>query len=161
MMHCYFEQWWENWLQVPWGPKTQAARWSRDILPPVSPQRIWTKLSTLGLSPSLWSWVLNLMTNRPQTVRFTTAPPSLSLSTCSPQGCVGYLIGKIAEDSSVVRRIPNTNESKYRVRVQCQVKCCNLKEYHHYRRDRHRHLPPLHIRGATMEVVCSFRYLGI
>lgn len=43
------------------------------------------KLLTLGLSPSLGSWVLNLMTNRPQTVRSTTAPPWVSLSTCSPQ----------------------------------------------------------------------------
>uniref|UniRef100_A0A3B1IEK6 Reverse transcriptase domain-containing protein n=1 Tax=Astyanax mexicanus TaxID=7994 RepID=A0A3B1IEK6_ASTMX len=154
------------------------------------PQTLITKLSSLGLSSSLCNWVLDFLTNRPQSVRIhNISSPSIILSTGSPQGCVlspllftlltydcsplhpGCHIVKFADDTAVVGCITNRDESSYRQEVEhlegwCRENnlCINVKKTKEmivdFRRGQHAHLP-LHIGGSAVEVVDSYRYLGV
>lgn len=55
----------------------------------IIPSKLFTKLMDLGLSSSLCHWILNFLTDRPQSVRVgKQVSPSISLSTGVPQGCV-------------------------------------------------------------------------
>ncbi|KAI4873263.1 hypothetical protein NFI96_029966, partial [Prochilodus magdalenae] len=148
------------------------------------------KLSSLGLRSSLCNWVLDFLTNRPQSVRIHNLSSSTTiLSTGSPQGCVlspllftlltydcspihsGCHIVKFADDTAVVGCITNSDESGYRQEVEhlegwCRKNnlCINIKKTKEmivdFRRGRHAHLP-LHVGGSAVEVVSSYRYLGV
>uniref|UniRef100_A0A3B1KLM0 Reverse transcriptase domain-containing protein n=1 Tax=Astyanax mexicanus TaxID=7994 RepID=A0A3B1KLM0_ASTMX len=154
------------------------------------PQTLITKLSSLGLSSSLCNWVLDFLTNRPQSVRIhNISSPSIILSTGSPQGCVlspllftlltydcsplhpGCHIVKFADDTAVVGCIMNRDESSYRQEVEhlegwCRENnlCINVKKTKEmivdFRRGKHAHLP-VHIGGSVVEVVDCYRYLGV
>ncbi|KAI4898399.1 hypothetical protein NFI96_002300 [Prochilodus magdalenae] len=154
------------------------------------PQTLTDKLSSLGLRSSLCNWVLDFLTNRPQSVRIHNLSSSTTiLSTGSPQGCVlspllftlltydcspihpGCHIVKFADDTAVVRCITNSDESGYRQEVEhlegwCRKNnlCINIKKTKEmivdFRRGRHAH-PPLHVGGSAVEVVSSYRYLGV
>jgi len=55
----------------------------------IIPQSLINKLVLLGLRPSLCNWVLDFLTNRPQSVKIhNTLSSTLILNTGSPQGCV-------------------------------------------------------------------------
>ncbi|KAI3364745.1 hypothetical protein L3Q82_000901 [Scortum barcoo] len=156
----------------------------------IIPQTLVQKLTTLGLSSTLCNWVLDFLTDRPQSVRIhDVSSSSISLSTGSPQGCVlspllftllthdcsaihpSCLIVKFADDTAVVGRIANNDESDYRQEVEhlegwCRQNnlCINVKKTKEMIVDfrRGRHLPsPLYIGGTAVEVVSSFRYLGV
>ncbi len=146
-------------------------------------------INKVNKSPTLGNWVLDFLTNRPQTVRIhNTISSSITLSTGSPQGCVlspllftlltydcsarhpSCHIVKFA-DTAVVGRIIDNDESEYREEVEHLVQwcrgnnlCINVKKTKEmvvdFRRDR-RPLPPLYIGGVAVEVVSSFRYLGV
>ncbi|KAI4893701.1 hypothetical protein NFI96_000602 [Prochilodus magdalenae] len=154
------------------------------------PQTLTDKLSSLGLRSSLCNWVLDFLTNRPQSVRIHNLTSSTTiLSTGSPQGCVlspllftlltydcspihsGCHIVKFADDTAVVGCITNSDESGYRQEVEhlegwCRKNnlCINIKKTKEmivdFRRGRHAHLP-LHVGGSAVEVVSSYRYLGV
>ncbi|KAI4901454.1 hypothetical protein NFI96_022824 [Prochilodus magdalenae] len=154
------------------------------------PQTLTDKLSSLGLRSSLCNWVLDFLTNRPQSVRIHNLSSSTTiLSTGSPQGCVlspllftlltydcspihsGCHIVKFADDTAVVGCITNSDESGYRQEVEhlegwCRKNnlCINIKKTKEmivdFRRGRHAHLP-LHVGGSAVEVVSSYRYLGV
>ncbi|KAI4873592.1 hypothetical protein NFI96_002438 [Prochilodus magdalenae] len=150
------------------------------------PQTLTDKLSSLGLRSSLCNWVLDFLTNRPQSVRIHNLSSSTTiLSTGSPQGCVlspllftlltydcspihsGCHIVKFADDTAVVGCITNSDESGYRQEVEhlegwCRKNnlCINVKMIVNFRRGRHAHLP-LHDRGSAVEVVSNYRYLGV
>ena len=47
-----------------------------------------TALSHLGLNTSLYNWILDLLTGRPQVERVGTNSATLILNTGAPQGCV-------------------------------------------------------------------------
>ncbi|KAI3371788.1 hypothetical protein L3Q82_024342 [Scortum barcoo] len=156
----------------------------------IIPQTLVQKLTTLGLSSTLCNWVLDFLTDRPQSVRIhDVSSSSISLRTGSPQGCVlspllftllthdcsaihpSCLIVKFADDTAVVGRIANNDESDYRQEVEqlegwCRQNnlCINVKKTKEMIVDfrRGRHLPsPLYIGGTAVEVVSSFRYLGV
>ncbi|KAI3371632.1 hypothetical protein L3Q82_024198, partial [Scortum barcoo] len=141
-------------------------------------------------SSTLCNWVLDFLTDRPQSVRIhDVSSSSITLSTGSPQGCVlspllftllthdcsaihpSCLIVKFADDTAVVGRIANNDESDYRQEVEhlegwCRQNnlCINVKKTKEMIVDfrRGRHLPsPLYIGGTAVEVVSSFRYLGV
>ncbi|KAI3369594.1 hypothetical protein L3Q82_024480, partial [Scortum barcoo] len=127
----------------------------------IIPQTLVQKLTTLGLSFTLCNWVLDFLTDRPQSVRIhDVSSSSISLSTGSPQGCLWW-DGWIA----------NNDESDYRQEVEhlegwCRQNnlCINVKKTKEMIVDfrRGRHLPsPLYIGGTAVEVVSSFRYLGV
>ncbi|KAI3374622.1 hypothetical protein L3Q82_021198, partial [Scortum barcoo] len=112
------------------------------------------ELTTLGLSLTLCNWVLDFLTDRPQSVRIhDVSSSSITLSTGSPQGCVlspllftlltydcsaihpSCLIVKFADDTAVVGRIANNDESDYRQEVEhlegwCRQNnlCINVKK---------------------------------
>ncbi|KAI3352236.1 hypothetical protein L3Q82_005214 [Scortum barcoo] len=86
---------------------------------------------------TLCNWVLDFLTDRPQSVRIhDVSSSSITLSTGSPQGCVlspllftlltydcsaihpSCLIVKFADDTAVVGRIANNDESDYRQEVE-------------------------------------------
>ncbi len=53
------------------------------------PQTLVNKLLLLGLTPSLCSWVLDSLTNRPQTVKIHgVSSYPITFNTGSPQGCI-------------------------------------------------------------------------
>ena len=55
----------------------------------VLPTKLAEKLLILGLTPSLCSWVLDFLTDRPQTVRVgTQTSGTRTVCTGTPQGCV-------------------------------------------------------------------------
>ncbi|KAI3358986.1 hypothetical protein L3Q82_015366 [Scortum barcoo] len=147
----------------------------------IIPQTLVQKLTTLGLSSTLCNWVLDFLTDRPQSVRIhDVSSSSISLSTGSPQGCVlspllftlltydcsaihpSCLIVKFADDTAVVGRIANNDESDYRQEVEhlegwCRQNnlCINVKKTKEMIVDfrRGRHLPsPLYIGGTAVEV---------
>ncbi|KAI4871589.1 hypothetical protein NFI96_021134, partial [Prochilodus magdalenae] len=156
----------------------------------IIPQTLTDKLSSLGLHSSLCNWVLDFLTNRPQSVRIHNLSSCTTiLSTVSPQGCVlspllftlltydcspihpGCRIVKFADDTAVVGCITNSDESGYRQEVEhlegwCRKNnlCINIKKTKEmivdFRRGRHAHLP-LHVGGSAVEVVSSYRYLGV
>ncbi len=54
----------------------------------ISPIKL-IKLSTLSMSTTLCNWILDFLTNRPQTIQIDSHTPStLVLNTRAPQGCV-------------------------------------------------------------------------
>uniref|UniRef100_A0A3B3H7K8 Reverse transcriptase domain-containing protein n=1 Tax=Oryzias latipes TaxID=8090 RepID=A0A3B3H7K8_ORYLA len=156
----------------------------------IIPQTLTQKLHTLGLNPTLCNWVLDFLTDRPQSVKIRNVSSSpITLSTGSPQGCVlspllftllthdctashpSCLIVKFADDTAVVGRISNNDESDYRQEVEhleswCRDNnlCINGKKTKEmivdFRKDRCPP-PPIHIGGDAVEVVSSFRYLGV
>ncbi len=59
----------------------------------ISPMKLIGKLNTLGISTTLCNWILDFLTNRPQSVRISSLSSStLMLNTGAPQGCVLSLL---------------------------------------------------------------------
>ena len=98
----------------------------------------------LGLTPSLCSWVLDFLTDRPQTVRVGTRTSGTStVSTGTPQGCVlspllytlftydcastqrNTTIIKFADDTTVIGLITGGVETDYRDEVAHLVSWCH------------------------------------
>ncbi|KAF7643373.1 hypothetical protein LDENG_00240390, partial [Lucifuga dentata] len=102
----------------------------------IIPQTLVSKLLLLGLKPSLCNWVLDFLTNRPQSVKIHGVSSStITLNTGSPQGCVlspllymlltyDCSIVKFADDTAVVGLISNNDESVYRQEVEELVDWC-------------------------------------
>jgi hypothetical protein len=102
----------------------------------IVPAELITKLRTWGLNTSLWNWILDFLTGRPQVVRVgNNTSAMLILNTGGPQGCVlspllyslfihdcmakhdSNTIIKFADDTTVVGLITDNDETAYRVEV--------------------------------------------
>lgn len=156
----------------------------------IIPQTLANKRLLLGLIPSICMWVLNFLTHWPQSVKIhgiTSSP--IILSTGSPQGCifspllytlftyncsVKYLrctIVKFAEDTAVVGLISHNDELSCRQELKDLVDWCsennlsisagNAKELVVDFRRISRTPCPLLIGGEAVEMVDSFKYLGV
>ena len=98
----------------------------------IDPSKLITKLRDLDIAPSLRNWILDFLTNRPQSVRINGHTSStLTLNTGVPQGCVlspllyslfthdctlthgSNTIVKFADDTTVIGLISNNDESVY------------------------------------------------
>lgn len=109
----------------------------------VIPQHLVDKLSTIGISTSLCNWLLDFLTNRPQTVRVgNNSSATTIINTGVPQGCVlspllftlmthdccakfetNHII-KFADDTTVVGLIKDNDDSAYREEVQLLINWC-------------------------------------
>ncbi|TWW76323.1 putative RNA-directed DNA polymerase from transposon BS [Takifugu flavidus] len=154
----------------------------------VIPSKLITKLRDLGTSTSICNWLLDFLTNRPQHVRLDHHC-SLTVNTGVPQGCVmspflyslfthdcralhgSNTIIKFADDTTVIGHIKDNDESAYREEVDRLATWCHnnnllpntnkTKELVlDFRRKTDIH-PPIHINGAAVERVSSFKFLGI
>ncbi|KAI4882201.1 hypothetical protein NFI96_003940, partial [Prochilodus magdalenae] len=152
----------------------------------IIPSRLIHKLSTLGISSPLCSWIMDFLTCRPQCVR--VGEPSLTLSTGCPQGIVlspllytlythdcttTYSSNtiKIADDTTIIGNITNDDEDPYREEVKLLTGWCaanNLslnvsktKELITDFRKGGRTHTPLNIGGTLVERVSSFKFLGV
>ena len=156
----------------------------------IIPDRLTTKLDTLGLPPLTCAWIKDFLTDQPQTVRLGPHFSSTRmLSIGSPQGCVlspllyclythdcrpaheDNLIVKFADDTTVVGLISRGDEAAYREEVLKLAAWCsennlalNTKKTSEIIIDFRKHSTepaPLHINGELVERVNTFRFLGV
>ena len=147
------------------------------------------KLTRLGFPASTCAWILDFLTNRPQTVRIGPyCSSTITLSTGSPQGCVlspllyslythdcipihsSNSIIKFADDTTVVGLISGGDESAYRDEVQTLATWCSKNNLElntgktkemviDFRRNKAKP-EPLFINGDEVEQVATFKFLG-
>uniref|UniRef100_A0AAR2JVL9 Reverse transcriptase domain-containing protein n=1 Tax=Pygocentrus nattereri TaxID=42514 RepID=A0AAR2JVL9_PYGNA len=157
----------------------------------VIPTRLVTKLSDLGISTPMCNWVLEFLTDRPQSVRLGShMSTTITLNTGVPQGCVlspllfslfthdcvplhtSNILIKFADDTTVVGHIRNNDESAYREEIQHLTSWCTTNNLIlntgktkelivDYRKTKGCTHSPVYINGAEVERVSSFRFLGI
>ncbi|MCI4389835.1 hypothetical protein PGIGA_G00103570 [Pangasianodon gigas] len=156
----------------------------------VIPSKLITKLGDLGISPSLCTWIMDFLTNRPQNVRSGhNCSTTITVNTGTPQGCVlspflyslfthdckpvygSNSIIKFADDTTVIGLISDNDESDYRAEVEHLAAWCadnNLllntsktKELIvDFRKEKSMPHDPIHINGMAVERVSSFKFLG-
>ncbi|KAF0039088.1 hypothetical protein F2P81_009572 [Scophthalmus maximus] len=156
----------------------------------IIPSKLITKLCDLGINTSLCNWILDFLTNRPQSVRLGNHTSStLILNTGVPQGCVlspllyslftydcthvhgSNTIVKFADDTMVVGLISNNDESAYREEVWHLAEWCadnnlalNTKKTKElivdFRKKGGTHTP-IRINGTDVERVSRFKFLGV
>uniref|UniRef100_A0A3Q3GD57 Reverse transcriptase domain-containing protein n=1 Tax=Labrus bergylta TaxID=56723 RepID=A0A3Q3GD57_9LABR len=156
----------------------------------IIPQQLIGKLDQLGLSTSLCNWLLDFLSERPQTVRVGGSTSKTTvMSTGAPQGCVlssllftllthdcapsfsSNHIVKFADDTTVVGLISNNDETHYRMEVSQLATWCrdnnlflNVDKTKEVVVDFRRvptPKPPLTIDGAAVERVSSTKFLGV
>ena len=77
----------------------------------IIPQTLVNKLSVLGIRPPLCNWVLDFLTNRPQTVKIRNIiSSSITLNTGSPQGCVLSPLLYTLQTYDCKARYPNSHQ---------------------------------------------------
>ncbi|KAI4877716.1 hypothetical protein NFI96_022799 [Prochilodus magdalenae] len=157
----------------------------------VIPSKLISKLSQLGISTSLCNWILDFLTDRPQSVKLDKLFSStITLNTGVPQGCVlspllyslftydcvpvygSNSIIKFADDTTVIGLIRGDDETAYRDEVQHLAAWCDdnnlvlntqkTKEVIvDFRKSRNQAHTPIHISGAEGECVSNFKFLGV
>ncbi|KAI4892209.1 hypothetical protein NFI96_007149 [Prochilodus magdalenae] len=157
----------------------------------VIPSKLIYKLSQLGISTSLCNWILDFLTDRPQSVKLDKLFSStITLNTDVPQGCIlspllyslftydcvpvygSNSIIKFADDTTVIGLIRGDDETAYRDEVQHLAAWCDdnnlvlntqkTKEVIvDFRKSRNQAHTPIHISGAEVECVSNFKFLGV
>ena len=156
----------------------------------IVPSKLITKLRTLGLNTSLCNWILDFLTGRPKVVRVdNNTSATLILNMGTPQVCVlspllyslfthdcmarhnSNTIITFADDTTVVGLITDNDETAYREEVRdlavwCQDNNLSLnviktKERIVDYREKETVHPPILIKGAAVEQVDSFKFLGV
>ncbi|XP_051868388.1 uncharacterized protein LOC127568547 [Pristis pectinata] len=151
----------------------------------IIPSKLVTKLRDLGLNTSLCNWILDFLTIRPQSVRIgSNTSDTIILNTGAPQkaassalyslytrDCVARFcsnsIYKFADDTTIVGRISNSDESEYRKEIESLVEWCHDNNVNKtkelvidFRKGGGVHAP-VYISGAEVERVESFKFLGV
>ena len=156
----------------------------------VIPQHLVDKLRNIGISTSLCNWILDFLTDRPQTVRAgNNSSETTIINTGVPQGCVlspllftlmthdccakytsNHII-KFADDTTVVGLINNDDDSAYREEVHQLINWCDKNNLQlnvnktkeiivDFRKEKMSHTP-LTINGSAVESVKSTKFLGV
>uniref|UniRef100_A0A8C1PH18 Reverse transcriptase domain-containing protein n=1 Tax=Cyprinus carpio TaxID=7962 RepID=A0A8C1PH18_CYPCA len=156
----------------------------------IIPQTQIEKLSLLGLNHSLCNWILHFLSERPQTVQIRNSFSSTTtLSTGAPQGCVlspllftllthdclamhnsNHII-KFADDTTVEGLISKGDESVYREELHRLADWCKINNLSlnvdktkgmvvDFRRS-HTNNSPLNTNGSSVEIVKSYKFLGV
>ncbi|KAI4905235.1 hypothetical protein NFI96_008737, partial [Prochilodus magdalenae] len=156
----------------------------------IIPSRLIHKLSTLGITNTLCSWIMDFLTCKPQCVRMGEhTSPSLTLSTGCPQGIVlsplfytlythdctttysSNTIIKFADDTTIIGNITNDDEGPYREEVKLLTEWCaannlslNVSKTKEliidFRKGGGTHTP-LNTGGMLVERRSSFKFLGV
>ena len=156
----------------------------------IVPQKLFQKLLDMDVDHSLCLWVLDFLTDRPQTVRIgDKVSLSLTLNVGTPQGCVlspslyslftndcvshsdSVKLIKFADDTTVEGLISGGDESVYRGEVDRLVSWCsdnnlelNVKKTKEmivdFRKKKGAPLQPLVINSQAVEMVDNFKFLG-
>ncbi|KAI5629763.1 gastrula zinc finger protein XlCGF28.1-like [Silurus asotus] len=156
----------------------------------IIPQHLIEKLNLLGLNTSLCNWILDFLTERPQSVRIGNSISSTTtLSTGAPQSCVlSPLLFtlltqdcvamhssnrkiKFADDTTVVGLIIKNDESAYRKEVQRLTAWCGAN-YLSLNEDKMKEMvvdfrraqsdqSPLIIDGSSVEIIKSTKFFGV
>uniref|UniRef100_A0AAZ1X8U9 Reverse transcriptase domain-containing protein n=1 Tax=Oreochromis aureus TaxID=47969 RepID=A0AAZ1X8U9_OREAU len=121
---------------------------------------------------NLTSSTITINTGVPQGCILSPALFTLFTHDCKPIHSSSNTIVKFADDTTIVGRISDNNESHYRDGVQHLIKWCGnndlvlntakIKEIVvDYRRAKKTTLPPLHINGEEVERVNDIKFLGL
>ena len=137
----------------------------------IVPSRLIMKLQDLNISPSMCSWILNFLTDRPQAVRLCNiASTSLTHSTGAPRGCVlspllyslhTYDCAATSSSNTIITFADDTTVIGYRAEVATMTSWCednslllNVAKTKElivdYRRLQGEHAP-IHIGGTAVE----------
>ena len=157
----------------------------------ILPQKLYQKLCSLGIHLSICNWILNFLSNRQQVVKVGSRISSQRiLNTGAPQGCVlspklyslfthdcvsssdDCLIAKFADDTTVCGFIHGSDERAYRNEIQNLTEWCSNNNLElnvgktkemifDFRQRSGRKIEPLTINGSEVEIVDSFKFLGI
>ena len=157
----------------------------------IQPHLLCDKLIKYGLPPSLTSWILDYLTERPQCVRLDSTTHSNKITTCTgaPQGTVlapflfsiytsdfkpthaNCIIDKYADDTILIGLIKDDNTADYISEVNALVDWCTdnflilnvekTKEMVIDFRKNKATQPEICIHNKSVERVDSFKYLGI
>ena len=143
----------------------------------------------MNINRKIIAWIFQFLTNRPQYVKFNNVTPDfIHTNTGAPQGCIispvlftlytndcsfndtNIKLIKFADDSTLQGLI-TTTENTYREAVQTFTNWCDnhflllnvkkTKELIIDFRIKKDHLEPLSIKGEEVEIVNSYKYLGV
>ncbi|KAF0025100.1 hypothetical protein F2P81_021981 [Scophthalmus maximus] len=156
----------------------------------VFPQHLVNKPGEIGISTPLCNWLLDFLTDRPQTVRVgKNSSETTIMNTGVPQGCVlspllftlmthdccakhnSNNIIKFADDTTVVGLISHDDDSAYREEVQQLINWCDINNLQlnvnktkeitvDFRKKQKAHTP-LTINGSAVVSVQSTKFLGV
>lgn len=156
----------------------------------IRPALLKGKLEKAGVDGSLTSWLMDYLTDRPQYVRLRGCESGVVVSsTGAPQGTVlspflftiytsdftydteSCHLQKFSDDSAIIARVSEGNEAEYRSVIMDFVNWCErnhlllntskTKEMVIDFRRRPTPHSPVNIQGENIEVVESFKYLGV
>jgi len=140
----------------------------------VIPHKLVCKLNILGISSSICTWILDILTKWPLSVKFGKKTSStLMLSTGTPQGCgLSPMIYtrftydsnpicllnstvKFVDDTAIVSLISKENKADYRW---CKNNKPDMQHIEENRRSKVKEYSTLLIQGERMEIVESFKF---
>ncbi|TKS65892.1 RNA-directed DNA polymerase from mobile element jockey [Collichthys lucidus] len=156
----------------------------------IQPSLLRVKMERVGVDQHLAAWTTDYLTNRPQFVKLQHCVSDVVLcSTGAPQGTVlsPFLftlytsdfthntahchIQKFSDDTAVVGRVSEGDDLEYRTIIRDFVSWCELNQLQlntsktkemivNYQR-KTSHFTPVNIQGSDIEVVRSYRFLGV
>lgn len=157
----------------------------------IRPALLRGKLEAAGVDGHLAAWTIDYLTDRPQYVRLRGCESEVLIcSTGAPQGTVlspflftiytsdftynsdSCHLQKFSDDSAIAGCVSEGGEQEYRSVIkdfvywcECNFLCLNTSKTKEmvidFRRKRTLPYPPVNIQGADIEIVDSFKYLGV
>ncbi|TWW54745.1 hypothetical protein D4764_0240700 [Takifugu flavidus] len=141
----------------------------------IQPRLLGDKLQVAGVDHHLTTWILDYLTQRPQFVRGTVlalAPFLFTLYTADSYSTSSCHLQKFSDDSAAVGLITDGDDTEYRELIQgfvdwslrnnLQINAGKTKELVvDFRRRNNPPPAPVNILGTDVDVVESYKYLGV